>query len=102
MDINEFYGQSGHELIQQLGRRFASYRKQVRMTQKDLSIQSGISVFTISTFENGSQTGLTLSTLLKLLRGIGFLEEIDKLLPELPESPRAQFYAKHRNSRSTS
>lgn len=59
------------------------------LTQKQVSEQSGLSVFTISSFENGSSTGITLASLIKLLRAINFLEEIDKLLPELPESPRA-------------
>lgn len=86
---NELYAKSGYQLIQELGKRYSEYRKRMGLTQKQVSEQSGLSVFTISSFENGSSTGITLASLIKLLRAINFLEEIDKLLPELPESPRA-------------
>ena len=60
-------------------------------TQKEVSEKSGLSVFTISSFENGSSTGITLASFIRLLRAIDSLEEIEKILPELPESPRALF-----------
>jgi len=60
-------------------------------TQKDVAEKSGLSVFTISSFENGSSTGITLASLIKLVRAIDSLDEIEKLLPELPESPRVIF-----------
>jgi len=88
---DELYGQSGSYLIQQLGKRYGDYRKRMGFTQKEVAVKSGLSVFTISSFENGSSTGLTMATFIKLLRAIEFLEEIEKLLPELPESPRALF-----------
>ena len=88
---DELYEQSGSDLIRQLGKRYGDYRKRMGFTQKEIAKKSGLSVFTISSFENGSSTGLTMATFIKLLRAIEFLEEIEKLLPELPESPRALF-----------
>ncbi|GAB1358870.1 hypothetical protein MASR1M31_06490 [Porphyromonadaceae bacterium] len=88
---SQLYEQSGSEIIRQLGRRFSDYRKRMGYTQKEVSVKSGLSVFTISSFENGSSIGITLSSLIKLLRAIDCLEEIEKLLPELPVSPRAVF-----------
>ncbi|MFV0397420.1 MAG: helix-turn-helix domain-containing protein [Bacteroidales bacterium] len=88
---SQLYEQSGSEIIRQLGRRFSDYRKRMGYTQKEVSLKSGLSVFTISSFENGSSIGITLSSLIKLLRAIDCLEEIEKLLPELPVSPRAVF-----------
>ena len=88
---NEIYEKSGCEIIRGLGERYSDYRKRMRHTQKDVANKSGISVFTISSFENGSSTGITLASFLKLLRAIDCLEEIEKLLPELPVSPRALF-----------
>lgn len=88
---SQLYEQSGSEIIRQLGRRFSDYRKRMGYTQKEVSAKSGLSVFTISSFENGSSIGITLSSLIKLLRAIDCLEEIEKLLPELPVSPRAVF-----------
>lgn len=88
---NELYEQSGSEIIRQIGRRFGEYRKRMGFTQKEVSEKSGMSVFTISTFENGSATGITMASFIKLLRAIDSLDQIEQLLPELPESPRALF-----------
>jgi len=88
---NELYEQSGSDLIRQVGKRYGDYRKRMGFTQKEVSEKSGLSVFTISSLENGASTGITLSSFIKLLRAINHLEEIEKLLPELPESPRTLF-----------
>jgi transcriptional regulator with XRE-family HTH domain len=85
---NEIYEQSGAELIRQLGKRYSVYRKRMGYTQKQVSEKSGLSIFTISSFEHGTTTGITMASLIRMLRAIDFLEEIEKLLPELPESPR--------------
>jgi transcriptional regulator with XRE-family HTH domain len=89
--LDELYEQSGNEIIRQLGKRYSDYRKRMGHSQKEVVEKSGLSVFTISTFENGSSTGVTLASFIKLLRAIDSLDEIEKLLPELPESPRALF-----------
>jgi transcriptional regulator with XRE-family HTH domain len=88
---NEIYELSGSDIIRQLGKRFGDYRKRMGYTQKEVAEKSGLSVFTISSFENGSSTGVTLASFIKLLRAIDNLDEIEKLLPELPESPRTLF-----------
>jgi len=88
---SELYEKSGSDIIRELGKRYCDYRKRMGYTQKEVASKSGISVFTISSFENGSSTGITLSSLIKLLRAIDCLDEIEKLLPVLPESPRALF-----------
>ena len=89
--FTELYEQSGSDIIRQLGKRYSDYRKRMGFTQKEVAEKSGLSVFTISSFENGSSTGVTLASFMKLLRAIDSLDEIEKLLPELPESPRALF-----------
>jgi transcriptional regulator with XRE-family HTH domain len=88
---DNIYEISGAELIMNLGRRFREYRKRTGMTQKEVSYKSGLSVFTISAFEKGSGTGITMSSFIKLLRAIDYLDEIEKLLPPLPQSPRALY-----------
>jgi transcriptional regulator with XRE-family HTH domain len=88
---SEIYEQSGSDIIRQLGKRYSEYRKRMGYTQKEVAHKSGLSIFTISSFENGSSTGITLLSLIRLLRAIDFLDEIEKLLPELPVSPRALF-----------
>ena len=49
---SEIYEKSGSVIIQELGKRYSDYRKRMRYTQKNVSAKSGISVFTISSFEN--------------------------------------------------
>lgn len=88
---SEIYSTSGSDIIRDLGKKYSLYRKRMGYKQKDIAEKSGLSVFTISSFENGSSTGITLASFIKLLRAIDSLEEIEKLLPELPESPRALF-----------
>ena len=88
---SELYEKSGSDIIRELGKKYSDYRKRMGYTQKEVGKKSGLSVFTISSFENGSSTGITLASFIKLLRAIDSLDEIEKLLPELPESPRALF-----------
>jgi transcriptional regulator with XRE-family HTH domain len=88
---SELYAKSGSEIIREMGKRYGSYRKRMGYTQKEVSAKSGLSLFTISSFENGSSTGITMASLIRLLRAIDNLEEIDKLLPEMPASPRELF-----------
>lgn len=88
---SEFYEKAGSDIIRELGKRYSDYRKRMGYTQKEVAEKSGLSVFTISSFENGSSTGITLASFIKLLRAIDSLEEIEKLLPGLPESPRTLF-----------
>lgn len=88
---SELYEKSGSEIIQKLGKQYSDYRKRMGYTQKEVAEKSGLSIFTISSFENGSSTGITLASFIKLLRAIDSLDEIEKLLPELPESPRELF-----------
>jgi len=88
---DELYEQSGSDIIQQLGKRYSDYRKRIGYTQKEVSVKSGLSIFTISSFENGSSTGVTVASFIKMLRAIDTLEEIEKLLPELPKSPLKLF-----------
>ncbi|GAE84393.1 helix-turn-helix domain-containing protein [Bacteroides reticulotermitis] len=88
---SELYERTGRDIIKELGKRFSDYRKRMGYTQKEVAEKSGLSVFTISSFENGSSTGITMASFIKLLRSIDSLDEIEKLLPELAVSPREVF-----------
>lgn len=92
----EIYEKTGSEIIREIGSRYSFYRKRMGYTQKEIADKSGLSIFTISTFENGSSTGITFASFIKLLRAIDHLDEIEKLLPELPESPRELFKKQNR------
>jgi len=70
---------SVEEVIHRLGREYGELRKQKGYTQKQVSEHSGLSIFTISTFESGASTGLTLAAYIKLLRAIECFEKVERL-----------------------
>jgi len=88
---SKLYEKANTELIREVGLRYREYRKRMGFTQKAVAEKSGLSIFTVSSFENGSSTGLTFASFIRMLRAIDFLEEIEKLLPAIPESPKSLF-----------
>lgn len=74
------------EIIQALGVRFKEYRISRRLTQKDVSVQTGISILTIRKFENGQAYNIQMSNFIALMRMLDRLDEIEMLLPEIPVS----------------
>lgn len=84
---SEIYGQSNSDIVRQLGRRFRQYRIAMQMKQSEVAQKAGLSIFTLSQFENGRSSNITMANLAALLRIIGLLENVDQLLPELPVSP---------------
>ena len=87
----DIYALSNREMVATLGKRFQQYRKRMGFTQKTLSEKTGTSIFTISSFEKGTGTGLSLSTFIALMRAVEGLEQIEALLPEQPRSPKDLF-----------
>ncbi|MBQ6745453.1 MAG: helix-turn-helix domain-containing protein [Bacteroidaceae bacterium] len=83
----DLYVYSTPELVRLLGSRFKEYRMRCNLTQKEVAEQSGIGLTTIHKFENGTARNLSLSTFLLLLKVVKQINSLDKLLPELPESP---------------
>lgn len=84
--MNDYYEYSIPELIKILGARFKNYRLRCDMTQKEVSEQSGLTVTTIHKFENGTAGNLSLGTFLLLMKAIGQIDTIEKILPALPPS----------------
>ena len=84
---SEIYGQSNSDIVRLLGLRFRQYRIAMQMKQSEVAQKAGLSVFTLSQFENGRSSNITMANLAALLRIIGLLENVDQLLPELPMSP---------------
>lgn len=92
----ELYGQSNKDIVRDLGRRFKEYRLRYGKSQKEVADHTGLSIFTVSAFESGKGTGITVVNLLKLLRSIEQLDQIEGILPPLPESPRLLFEAQQK------
>ena len=90
--IQDFYEYSNGELAAQLGERFRNYRNSLGLSQKDLALNSGVSVMTIVRFEKGQGGSIRLDNLIALFRAIQRLDDITELVPDMPES----LYAKKR------
>lgn len=75
------------EILHLLGRRYHAYRIRLRLTQQDVADQSGISLPIINQFENGKSNNMSMSSFLRLIHVIGLTDNLDQLLPELPDSP---------------
>lgn len=69
-----------------LGKRFKEYRLSYNLTQKDVSVKTGINIITIRKFENGQLYNITLQTFLKLIKVLERMEYIEEVLPEIPMS----------------
>ena len=72
------------DTIALLGQRFKAYRKALRISQKQLHNKTGVSLFTISSFENGKGQGLSLSHLLSLLNALEIGNTFMDLIPDVP------------------
>ena len=74
-------------VLSELGARIKRNRIDMQLSQQDFAAKAGISTRTLSAAENGED--IRLSNLLRILRTLGCLENIDLLLPELAFDPEA-------------
>ena len=65
------------EICRTLGARAKARRKQLKLSRRALSLQSGVSVATISRFETGGVA--TVAVMVKLSRALGCLDGLDGL-----------------------
>lgn len=76
--------------MRQIGSKLKELRIEKNMKQKELADAAGVSVFTISSIENGKTTSLL--TIIQLLRALEHLDYLDSFFQEESISPVA--YAK--------
>ncbi len=79
---------SDDAVLEQLGERLLQYRLNRNMTQTALAKEAGMSGRTINRLEHGHSTQL--SNLIRLLRSLDLLQNMDALVPELALSPIEQ------------
>ena len=79
---------SDEATLQELGQRIARYRLNRNMTQGALATESGVSTPTVQRLENGQSTQA--SNLIRILRALKLLENLDALVPEPAISPLQQ------------
>lgn len=85
--MNVIYGDTNAQIISRMGLNCKRYRIAANLTQQELAVNAGVGIATVKNFENGKAKNITLDSLLRLMRAIGILEQIEAVLPELPVSP---------------
>lgn len=75
---------TNNDILLLLAKRLKDYRLAARMSQKELAEHSGVSQATISHFEQGVKSNLTLNNFISLLRVLGLEQRIGEVMPELP------------------
>lgn len=78
-------GNSDELVLEELGSRLARRRLERNMTQARLAHEAGVSKATVERVEAGQAVKST--SLIRLLRALGQLEALDKLMPKPLPSP---------------
>ena len=86
MKINDTLSDAA--VLEELGQRIARYRLNRNMTQGALATESGVSTPTVQRLEKGQSTQA--SNLIRILRTLKLLENLDALVPEPAISPLQQ------------
>lgn len=73
-------------VVRLLGSRIKQYRIAYRLTQKDMSEQTGINVVTLRKFENGQSYNIGLNSFIAIMRVLDKVERFDELLPPMAMS----------------
>ncbi|MBX9742257.1 MAG: helix-turn-helix domain-containing protein [Chthoniobacterales bacterium] len=75
-------------ILQELGHKITSLRLQKNWTQRDLSVQAGVSKSTLERLERGSS--IQLAGFMRILRSLELLEAFRSLFPAETISPMTQ------------
>lgn len=84
--------ETGQAIINELGIRIKQYRISLDMTQAELSEKCGVSHSTVARLENGADSKL--SNYIRVLDGLGLLQNLDVLIPEAQEDFKAIYEKK--------
>ena len=77
-DINQFVEViTPQSVAQKLAEKEKASRKQMKLTQKELSVRSGVSYASVRRFENSGE--ISLFSLLKIANVLGVLEDFNAL-----------------------
>ena len=72
-------------ILEEIAKRFKELRLRKNMQQRELSGYSGAALGTIRRFESGEL--VSTENLVRIMRGLGILENLELLIPEEPISP---------------
>lgn len=83
----DYVGMSDEQILSELGQRIAQLRLNRNLRQEELALEAGISRKTLSRAENGHPVDT--ANLIRILRALGQLGQLDALLPPPEISPVA-------------
>lgn len=72
-------------ILEEISKRFKELRLRKNIQQKELSKYAGVAIGTLRRFENGEP--ISTENLIKIMRGLGILENLEQLIPKEPISP---------------
>ena len=84
------------DTIALFGQRFKNNRKALQISKHQLHKKTGVSLFTISSFENGKGQGISISHLLSLLNALDLGASFIDLIPEIPAIDPEKMWNKKR------
>lgn len=84
----DFASLTDSAILAELGKRIAQARLQQNRTQRDLAQEAGVSKATLHRIERGTPTQVV--QLVKTLRALGLLENLDSAFPVIDASPVRQ------------
>lgn len=87
-------------VMEELGKRLRRTRLRQNVSQRQLAEQAGVAVATIRNLEDGKRTQLV--TLIRVLRILGLLDGLDRVVPEPGPSPIEQLRSRGRERRRAS
>jgi putative transcriptional regulator len=79
---------SNQTIIEELGKRLSRYRLNQNLTQEALSDEAGTGLNTVYRLEQGHS--IQLSNLIRILRALGLIDNLETLVPAPPPSPIEQ------------
>lgn len=88
------------KVLSEVGDRLARHRLDLNLTQAKLARESGVSKRTVIRLEHGDSTQLT--NLVRVLRTLGLLANLNALVPPPLTSPLAQLKSKSKERRRAS
>lgn len=93
-------GMSDKALLAEIGGRIRGRRLDRNLTQQEVADQAGLTRATVASFERGTPVGML--TLIRILRVLEALEDLDSFLPDTGPSPLqlAKFQGRQRQRAS--
>ena len=84
-------------VVGELGRRLAAHRIERNLTQSELADAAGVARSTVQRIEGGGS--IQLASLVRIMRSLHLLDELDAALPATIELPLAEFERRYGRAR---